>query len=291
MTAARLSFTWLGVRKTLTQQQKERAADPFGAEGKFLSAGKKLLDTSHPAFRAVTAIKGRATQYWKAVSLPYAEPGLRLIRRDRITAFTEVMADFQEELADAVTQLNEQYEELRQSARDRLGDLFSAGDYPASLHDAFSLHYDFPSVEPPDYLRSLYPELYDQECRRMRQRFDEAVRLTEAAFTEELAKLVDHLAERLNGDDDGKPKVFRDSAVENLRAFFDRFQSLNIHSDQQLDELVERTRSLMNGVDPARLRNSSTARQQMSYGLAKVQASLDQLLVDRPRRNILRRPR
>ena len=291
MTAARLSFTWLGVRKTLTQQQKERAADPFGAEGRYLSAGKKLLDTSHSAFRAVTAIKGRATQYWKAISLPYPEPGLRLIRRDRITAFTEAMSEFQQELTDAVAQLNEQYEELRQSARDRLGDLFSASDYPPSLHDAFSLHYDFPSVEPPDYLRSLNPELYDQECRRMRQRFDEAVRLTEAVFTEELAKLVDHLAERLSGDDDGKPKVFRDSAVENLRSFFNRFQSLNIHSDQQLDDLVERTRSLMNGVDPSRLRNNSTARQQISNGLANVQASLDQLLVDRPRRNILRRPR
>ncbi|HWL08210.1 MAG TPA: hypothetical protein VNQ76_07395, partial [Planctomicrobium sp.] len=55
MAAARLSFTWLGVRKTLTVEQKNLAADSFGAEGKFLSAGKKLLDTSHPAFKAVTA--------------------------------------------------------------------------------------------------------------------------------------------------------------------------------------------------------------------------------------------
>ena len=58
MAAARLSFTWLGVRKSLTSAQKNQAADSFGAEGKFLSAGKKLLDTSHPAFKAVTAIVG-----------------------------------------------------------------------------------------------------------------------------------------------------------------------------------------------------------------------------------------
>ncbi len=58
MAAVRLSCTWLGVRKTLTPDQIRRAADPFGAEEKFLSAGKKLLDTSHPAFRDVTAVKG-----------------------------------------------------------------------------------------------------------------------------------------------------------------------------------------------------------------------------------------
>ena len=32
MAAARLSFTWLGVRKTLTAAQKDRAANSFGAE-------------------------------------------------------------------------------------------------------------------------------------------------------------------------------------------------------------------------------------------------------------------
>ena len=51
MAAARLSFNWLGVRKSLNSQQKNQAADSFGAEGKFLSAGKKLsvfLDEEQP---------------------------------------------------------------------------------------------------------------------------------------------------------------------------------------------------------------------------------------------------
>jgi hypothetical protein len=81
MAAARLSFTWLGVRKSLTAAQKNQAADSFGAEGKFLSAGKKLVDTSHPAFKAVTAIRGRTVAYWKGISLPSPEPGVRLIRQ------------------------------------------------------------------------------------------------------------------------------------------------------------------------------------------------------------------
>lgn len=40
MTAARVSFTWLGVRRSLNTQQKDQAAQSFNAEGKFLSAGK-----------------------------------------------------------------------------------------------------------------------------------------------------------------------------------------------------------------------------------------------------------
>ncbi len=47
MAAVALHFTWFGVRKTLSTEQKTQAADTFGAEERYLSASKKLLDTSH----------------------------------------------------------------------------------------------------------------------------------------------------------------------------------------------------------------------------------------------------
>ena len=68
MAAARLSFTWFGVRQSLTPAQKALAAESFGAEGEYLSAGKKLIDTKHPAFRAVTAIRGRVQSVWKGMT-------------------------------------------------------------------------------------------------------------------------------------------------------------------------------------------------------------------------------
>ena len=76
--AVRVMFTWLGVRKTLSPEQKSQAADTFGAERAYLSAGKKLLDTTHPAFKAVTSIRSRIISYWRSQSLPYPEPGVRL---------------------------------------------------------------------------------------------------------------------------------------------------------------------------------------------------------------------
>ena len=140
------------------------------------------------------------------------------------------------------------------------------------------MSWDFPSVEPPAYLLQLNPALYEQ-----------AVQLAEEAFTSELAKLVSHLTERLTGQDDGKPKVFRDSAVENLREFFDRFRLLNVRSSQQLDELVDQARRAVNGIDPQDLRKSESLREHVASQLVTVQGTLDGLMVDRPRRNIIRR--
>ena len=290
MAAARLSFTWLGVSKSLTLAQKSQAADSFGAEAKFLSAGKKLLDTSHPAFKAVTAIRGRCVAYWKAVSLPYPEPGIRLIPQQSIAEFDQQVVKLRSELDEAVTGLDQHYDELRSAARQRLGDLFDAGDYPPSLIGLFAIEHDYPGVEPPDYLRQLNPELYQQECRRVQSRFDEAVQLAEQAFLDELVRLVEHITERLSGADDGKPRVFRDSAVTNLTEFFERFRTLNVRSSEQLDELVLRAQQVIGGVEPQQLRDSATLRQRVVTQLAGVQSSLDGLLVDRPRRNIQRRP-
>ncbi|HCO24351.1 MAG TPA: hypothetical protein DIT97_15420 [Gimesia maris] len=289
MAAARLSFTWLGVRKSLTINQKNQAADSFGAEGKYLSAGKKLLDTSHPAFKVVTAVRGRAVAYWKGVSLPYPEPGIRLIRQSDIQDFDQRMADFRDELDAAVADLDRHFDELRSAARERLGDLFNSTDYPPSLLGMFAIEHDFPSVEPPPYLQQLSPALYEQECQRMQLRFDAAVQLAEQAFLEEISKLVEHASERLSGQSDGRPKVFRDTAITNLTEFFERFRTLNVRSNEQLDALVDRAQQIVAGIKPQQLRDNTVLRQQVASQLAGVQSSLDGLLIDRPRRNILRR--
>ena len=291
MAAVRLAFTWFGTRKTLTQEQTCQAADTFGAQTQYVSAHKKLLDTSHPAFKAVTSVRGRAIAFWKGITLPFPEPGIRLIRQDDLAPFRGQLTTFQAELAEAVEQLSDHYRELKSAAQQRLGRLYNVADYPATVTGLFAISYDFPSVEPPEYLRRLNPALYEEESARVANRFDDAVRLAEEAFIEELSKLVSHLTERLSGNEDGKPKIFRDSVVENLHDFFERFRHLNVRSSEQLDDLVNQVQQLTAGVEPKALRDSQLLRQQIATQLSGVQSVLDGLLVDRPRRALIRRGR
>ncbi|MEI8376302.1 MAG: hypothetical protein WCJ35_26070 [Planctomycetota bacterium] len=289
MAAARVSMSWFGTRKSLNAEQKAEAAEAFNADVKFLSAGKKLLDTTHPAYKAVSAVKNKVVSYWRSMSLPYPEPGIRLIRQDRIDDFAVKMRDYQEELAEAVQTLDRRYYELVNTARQQLGSLFNSSDYPASLTGLFGISFDFPSVEPPDYLQQLNPRLYEEECQRVQSRFDEAVRMAEDAFTAELAKLVSHLSERLSGQEDGKQKVFQASSIENLTEFFQRFRDLNVRSNEQLDQLVSQAQRVIRGVDAQDLRDNQGLRKHVATEMSRVTSVLDGMLVDRPRRNILRR--
>jgi hypothetical protein len=289
--AVRLSFTWFGVRKSLSHDQKAQAAESFGAEGNYLSAAKKLLDTSHEAFQNVTAIRNRIVSYWKGLSVPYPEQGVRLVKQDDIESFDRQMTRHKAELAEAVQNLDQHYHALRSAAQQRLGRLYNPADYPPSLRGLFAVEWDFPTTEPPEFLLRINPDLYQQERDRITARFNEAVKLAEEAFIGEFSKLVSHLTERLTNGADGERKVFRDSAITNLSEFFQRFRSLNVRSNADLDRLVETAQRVVQGVKPQTIRDNDSLRQQVSTQLASVQSVLDGMLVDQPRRRILRSPK
>ena len=199
------------------------------------------------------------------------------------------MQTYRERLQESARELASQYDQIKSEAERRLGTLFNASDYPTTLDGLFDLEWSVIPIEPPPYLVSLHPEVYQQEQARVRERFENAVELAEQAFATELQRLTAHLAERLTGLHDGQPKVFRDSAVDKLREFFERFRRLNIRSSPELDALVEQAQQTINGIEPQTLRDSNRLRQMVARDFEQIQASVGDLLVDRPRRIILRR--
>ena len=289
--ACRVKFKWFGTSKSLTTWQRTQAAESFGADGTAISAAKRLIDTQHQSYRALTSVKSQVNKYWRDSSLPYPETGIRLIRNDVVDDFNSSLLGFKSQLADAVNELDRHYWDLKEAARTRLGALYDQSDYPSSLSNEFQISWDFPSVDAPDYLRRLSPVIYRQECERVQSQFTKSVELATQMFQEQLAELVEHLVERLSTDESGKQKTFRDSTIQNLNSFFERFKQLNIGSDEGLSALITQAQSVIRGVQPQQLRNNDSLRQRIAIQMSAVQASLDGMMVDRPRRNILRKGR
>ena len=93
--ACRVKFRWFGTTKTLSTAQKSQAAESFGAQGKAISAAKRLIDTKNDRYRVLTSIKSNIVRYWKDSSLAFPEAGIRLIRQDRIDDFDLQLARYQ----------------------------------------------------------------------------------------------------------------------------------------------------------------------------------------------------
>lgn len=285
--AVRLQHSKFGTRRSLGKEQIQKAADEFEADAKFLSASKKLIDTNDETYRAVTQTISRARAYWKSMTVPFPIKGIRLIRKDLVPHFDAAMMGYREELRQSRDALKSRYNSLRLEAQSRLGELFNAGDYPSDISELFCLKWDYPSVEPPNYLKELNPELYEQQSAIVAARFEEALANAEEAFTAELQGLVSHLVERLSDDGSSdKPKVFRDTAVSNLTAFFERFQTMNIRSNGELNKLVEQAEAIVAGIDPKDLRKDVSLRKHITDEMAAVKSVLDGMVDSRPGRLI-----
>ena len=159
--AVRVALRWWGTHRALTNQQKEELGAAAAADTRFLTAGKRLIDTRHEAFRRLTSVRTRIGNYWRGISLPYVEPGVRLIRQSDIESFVHQMEGFRDELRAGRQRatFNQVYDQVKADARRRLGRLYNPADYPEEIHDLFDVAWDFPSVEPPTYLMQVAPEV------------------------------------------------------------------------------------------------------------------------------------
>lgn len=284
----RISFTKFGVKKSFTDEQKSKAAEVFDADEEFIEARRRFVDTKHEAWKAVSRTFSQAKDYWKGLTLPYPEPGVRLIRQSWVTSFVDEMDSFKDQLKEAVIQLDKHIPELKGVAKTKGGQLYDEKDWPKSFVPLFGIEYDFPTLEPPEYLKKLAPQIYEQEVQRIQARFDEAVVMAEQGFVAEFHKLVSHLTEQISGGVDGKKKVFKDASVENLAEFFDRFKALSVRSNKDLDKLVEDCQNLTKGIAPDDIRGDDKLRASLAERMAAVSKGLSEMLVVAPKRAVKR---
>ena len=186
MAAVRLAFTWLGVRKTLAPEQRTTAARAFHADRELHSASKLILDTKNPAYRAVAAVRSEASSYWRPVTMPFPEAGVRLLPQNSLGQFASTMGTCRERLQEAARELASQYDTMKSEAQRRLGTLFNQADYPPTLDGLFDMEWSMVPIEPLQYLVALNPEVLQQEQARVRERFESAVELAEQGFATEL---------------------------------------------------------------------------------------------------------
>jgi hypothetical protein len=282
----RLSFRWIGNSKAVENADNSAAAELFRANPQAIRLSKKLFDPNRREFKAVQAIKGKIRRFWVENTLPYTDRGVRLLKRNEASRFAAAIDDLAAELAAAVAELESVFFELLAESRDRLGSLFCRADYPATLIGEFAAAVEFPELSPPDYLSELAPDVYRRESERIAARFDQAVELAETAFSEELAALVDRLVDRLEPDQDGNFKTFRDSTIENFSEFIGRFRRLSIGSSEQLDRLVEQAAGLVANVRPADIRQPGEIRDRLAAGMRSIGDQLAAGVVNRPARVI-----
>ena len=193
---------------------------------------KRLLPKA--AFAALTATMSEARTRHYANSLPWDDKGSRLLTVANYEHYTELMDGLRERLVRQRARFIEDYDD---QARLDLGKLFRIEDYPSkeALQDKFSISYRITPVPDADhFIAKLASNDTDRVKRDIERHIEEQLHDAVGDLYRRLAEAVDRVSERLQEDENGKPLVFRDTMISNIRDLVDVVPRLNIFGDDRI---------------------------------------------------------
>lgn len=288
----KLRTKWWGVTREVDDDTRDKMASAVGAAKEEISAKKRLVAKGDASYKGCTKVRSQARSWFKEISNPWPEEGVRLIRREDLEPLNTKIAVLQTQLDQAVAGLQARYREIIEERRKNQGTMFREGDYPQTLEGLFGIWVEFVSLEPPAYLQVENPRLYQQACERAAARFEEAVGLIENSMATEFKGFLDDMVDRLGYDEAGKPKRFkimedgRCPVVDNLRDFFGKFRTMSVGSSEELDALVNEAEQIVQGVKPESLRSAADTRQVLREGMAAIGEKLNAMVELRPARKV-----
>lgn len=282
-----IGFQWLSVERALSAEHKQTAADSLETDAKMLSTRRKLFDTRAESWERVQEVRRTLYKEWREKGFPFPVAGVRLFKREDFDKWMQKIETARDQLRDAVQAFQDVWPEIIRDAESKLGTTFDRTDYPADIRPFFEIKSEIPSLEPPEYLQTMSPEVYREQCEAVRARFAEAVTLMESTALETLNGFLENLSTRLSGTDDkGRPQQLRESAITNLRDFVNEFREKSIGSSAELDQLVARVEELATANNVDTLRDNAEARARAGELAAELKSKAADMLRARPIRKI-----
>lgn len=198
------------------------------------------------------------------------------------------MEEFAKERREAVEALKLVFAEIKDEARTKLGSHFNERDYAIDFDSAYRLEWQYVSLAAPEVVKGIDGRLYTREQERLQRQWNEAITEMRDALRLGLSELVNDLVTRLTASADGDKKVKPSHLLQRFEEFLSTFQARNVTGDEELADLAQQARNLLNGVDTKRLVESKNLQQQIAQDFKKVQVTLNKLELESKNRRRIR---
>ena len=230
--------------------------DAHPSAGRF---NKRLLPK--PAFADMTKTMSKARALHYDNTLPWDDKGSRLLTVANYDHYTATIDELAEQLVAERNAFIADYQDNVDQARITLGGLFRIEDYPSqgSLRQRFAISYSIvPVPDAKHFIADLAAGDADRVKRDIERHVQERLQDAVSDLYKRLGEAVDHVVQRLDVDTEGKPLVFRNSLIGNIRDLVDIVPRLNIFGDDHLAQLCQQVKDRIASVDPDELRPSSS---------------------------------
>ena len=241
---------------TATQQVAE-ANQVAPGSGRYI---KRLLNKK--ACEEVRQLGQDARKAHNDLTMPWDDLGTRLLPIMAYEKYKQRISDLMERRQEATNRLIYRYQDHINQAQLELGSLFNASDYPThdQLRQAISMSWEFGEVPDGQHFRADLPE---HERRRIQKEIEQRVAARIDHGLEDLfrriGKAVTAASERMNTNDDGSDKLFKNTLLTNLTGIVENIPLLNVTANPVLEEMARQLTEAMQGLQPDHLRPNNKA--------------------------------
>ena len=278
----RLEVSAFTCMRKMTPEQRQRMANAFSADVGSVTGGREIINRRLPVVKPLFSAISKARLLWRDHTIKY-EDGVRLIRTDRIAWMNAQIGACQQEARAAAEDVHAAWETVKEDAKTRLQDLYNELDYAFDVRNAFGMTISYPAIEPDSRLKTIAPELYEAERKKIAASFEEAAIVAEEGLRSEFQELLSGLMEKLSDQEseDGKKRHVKQQGIDALVSFAERFKSMAIGSNAELEGLVEQAKALAGNTTVKGLREG-TAKQEFKQSLQEVSALMDAFIEKSP---------
>jgi len=250
-----------------------------------MSVAMKILKCKE--YDSILSLDRAAKRDLEKVALPSPfKDGIYLIPIKLIDRVNNQVKEYKVNREGAVERFLVAYQNAIDDARLRLQGFFDASYYPTIevVRSRFRVGSSFFEFGVPKALSDVSPELMEQERQVMREQMEEAADEIKVALRSTFQQLVAHMVSALTPSPDGKYKKFFESTLTNMKEFLNTFSARNIIEDTELDGLVSKAQSILEGADVTKLRDGDSFKKMIADQMGEVRATLTTLVTSKTRK-------
>lgn len=253
---------WSGVKQD--QKARQTVESTHKTDMRVGNFQKKLL----PGNKELDAVRNVAQNIRKYVdrqTLPWYADGTRILSSIHYLEFTQQFAKRKVEFETTVNEFLNKYNELKEHAKLKLGDLYNEWEYPSIEALRHSFNCEVTLMPMPD-ISDFRVELSELEKERFVNTMKQAETEARVEVYNRVKEVLKKAAEKLS-DPEAK---FKNSLINNINETLNLIPALNVTEDQDLERFCNEIQSFTSNIVPDHCRDVKTVREQTAKQLNEI---------------------
>lgn len=282
----RAGFLILTINSFGTSRKVNTSEITVDADKDRIKAQKTLLES-----KEITAIKsfdGHTKRWIEDHCLPFEQRGIHLMPTAIVDEVDAYLTGRQERREALITELLDAYPKLIRRDREQLRGTFNDEDYPTvtEVRSAYQMRWRYVVFNTPASLKSVNRAIFDREREKTSRLWAEAGAMADQFLHKSMAAMVTGLIDKLTGKAGGRAKSIHKTTYTHIQEFLSGFSPRNVNNNEELQELADRLKKAVDGVELDDLKSNQATRDHVRSKFEAVKKQLDTMLVDRPSRAI-----